>query len=202
MIHPFELPWLFCFFPANFTCVWSGLHPPPSKVPVMDPYRHRQLLHDRWINRASQRLGDIATLKYGSVKEFFRVSAVHAICLDPFRRRHPQLYGMTPNRCPTYVLSQTDEGLTLAPAHTAMGGKGGKYKVVLHNVFLGYCDIWAFVCRDVPSDSLHGFIPLAPCCTTMPTSRSTTLPFYSSRIEQITILFLLMGNVKYMRETI
>ncbi|CAM9492037.1 unnamed protein product [Pylaiella littoralis] len=51
----------------------SGLHPPPSKVPIMDPYRHRQLLHDRWINRASQRLGDIAILKYGSVKEFFRL---------------------------------------------------------------------------------------------------------------------------------
>lgn len=51
----------------------SGLHPTPSKVPVVDPYRHRQLLHDRWINRASQRLGDIATLKYGSIREFFRV---------------------------------------------------------------------------------------------------------------------------------
>ncbi|CAM9135175.1 unnamed protein product [Ectocarpus sp. 12 AP-2014] len=51
----------------------SGLHAPPSKVPVMDPYRHRQLLHDRWVQRASQRLGDIATLKYGSVKEFFRM---------------------------------------------------------------------------------------------------------------------------------
>eukprot|EP00903_Cladosiphon_okamuranus_P017113 g15766.t1 len=51
----------------------SGLNPPPSKVPVMDPYRHRQLLHDRWINRASQRLGDIATLKYGSIREFFRL---------------------------------------------------------------------------------------------------------------------------------
>lgn len=43
----------------------------------MDPYRHRQLLHDRWINRASQRLGDIATLKYGSIREFFRVSLVY-----------------------------------------------------------------------------------------------------------------------------
>ncbi|CAM9200298.1 unnamed protein product [Hapterophycus canaliculatus] len=51
----------------------TGLHPPPSNVPVMDPYRHRQLLHDRWINRASQRLGDIATLKYGSIREFFRM---------------------------------------------------------------------------------------------------------------------------------
>ncbi|CAM9488651.1 unnamed protein product [Scytosiphon promiscuus] len=51
----------------------TGLHPPPSNVPVMDPYRHRQLLHDRWINRASQRLGDIATLKYGSIREFFRL---------------------------------------------------------------------------------------------------------------------------------
>lgn len=54
----------------------TGLRAPPSKVPVMDPYRHRQLLHDRWVQRASQRLGDIATLKYGSVKEFFRVGAV------------------------------------------------------------------------------------------------------------------------------
>ena len=58
------------------TCITPGLHPPPSKVPVMDPYRHRQLLHDRWINRASQRLGDIATLKYGSIGEFFRVGVV------------------------------------------------------------------------------------------------------------------------------
>lgn len=68
---------------------WTGLHPPPSKVPVMDPYRHRQLLHDRWINRASQRLSDIATLKYGSIKEFFRVSSLHAVCFDPIRCRRP-----------------------------------------------------------------------------------------------------------------
>lgn len=51
----------------------AGLKPPESKVPVLDPYRYRQLLLDRWINRASKRLGDLASLKYGSVKEFFRV---------------------------------------------------------------------------------------------------------------------------------
>lgn len=64
--------------------ITPGLHPPPSKVPVMDPYRHRQLLHDRWINRASQRLGDIATLKYGSIREFFRVGHVYTVLLRSF----------------------------------------------------------------------------------------------------------------------
>ena len=52
----------------------AGLKPPGSKVPALDPYRYRQLLLDRWINRASKRLGDLASLKYGSVKEFFRVT--------------------------------------------------------------------------------------------------------------------------------
>ena len=51
----------------------AGLKPPESKVPVLDPYRYRQLVLDRWINRASKRLGDLASLKYGSIKEFFRV---------------------------------------------------------------------------------------------------------------------------------
>ncbi|CAM9378196.1 unnamed protein product, partial [Discosporangium mesarthrocarpum] len=50
----------------------AGLHPPESKVPVMDPYLHNELRQERWVNRASQRLADLAMLKYGSLKEFFR----------------------------------------------------------------------------------------------------------------------------------
>lgn len=125
----------------------------------MDPYRHRQLLHDRWINRASQRLGDIATLKYGSIKEFFRVSAMHVVRLDPVRCRQPPLYETTPTRCPTHVLVKPAK-LRRQPQHApAKSGKGGKYTFVLHNVLLEYCTLWALVYHDVPSDGLHRLHP-------------------------------------------
>lgn len=71
--------------------VASGLNTPDSKVPILDPYLHRGRLHERWIVRASQRLGDLACLKYGSVKEFFRVSSAQPVY--PYQRIHRSYEG-------------------------------------------------------------------------------------------------------------
>lgn len=52
----------------------TGLTLPETQAHPRNPYHHSSLHHERWIDRARQRLAALANCKYGSIREFFRVS--------------------------------------------------------------------------------------------------------------------------------